>query len=42
MYNGTWTPHIQVELTCEKVPGNQHDEHAIKVLKDGDIVRHIP
>ena len=42
VYKDIWTPRIQEELTCEREPGNQHDEHAVKVLKDGEIVRHIP
>ena len=42
VYKAIWTPRIQEELTCEREPGNQHDGHAVKVLKDGEIVRHIP
>ena len=37
-----WTPRIQEELTCKKKPDNQHDKYAVKVLKDGEIVGHIP
>ena len=42
VYKDIRTPCIQEELTCEREPGNQHDEHAVKVLKDGEIVGHIP
>ena len=42
VYKDIWTPRIQEELTCEREPGNQHDEHAVKVLKDGENVGHIP
>ena len=42
VYKDIWTPRIHEELTCEREPGNQHDEHAMKVLKDGEIVGHIP
>ena len=40
IYKGIWR--IQEKLTCEREPGIQHDEHAVKVLKDGEIVGHIP
>ena len=42
VYKDIWTPRIQEEQTCEREPGNQHDEHAVKVLKDDEIVGHIP
>ena len=41
-YKGIWMWGIQEELTYEREPGNQHDEHVVKVLKDGEIVGHIP
>ena len=41
LYKDIWTPRIQEELTCERGPGIQHDEHDVKVLKDGEIVGHI-
>ena len=42
VYKDISSPRIQEELTWEREPGNQHDEHVVKVLKDGEIVGHIP
>ena len=29
-------------MTCKTEPDNQHNKYAMKVLKDGEIVGHIP
>ena len=42
IYKDIWTPRTQEELTCKTEPDNQHDKYAVKVLKDGEIVGHIP
>lgn len=42
IYKASWTPIIGEELLLEKEDGNQHDNHAVIVMKNGDIVGHVP
>ena len=35
-----WTPVIGEELPVEREEDNQHDQHAVAVVKNGDIVGH--
>ena len=44
MYKTYWTPVVGEELTLETEDDNEHDEHAVAVMKDGYmyIVGHVP
>lgn len=42
IYKDIWTPILQEELNCEREPSNQHDKYAVKVIKEGKTVGHIP
>ena len=42
IYKALWTPSIGEELLVEREDGNQHDDHAVAVIKNGDIVGHMP
>lgn len=42
VYKAVWTPTINEELICEREPENEFDRNAIKVVKDGTIVGHVP
>ena len=38
----SWTPTIEEELPVERENGNQHDDHAVAVIRNDDIVGHVP
>ena len=42
IYKDIWTPVIGEELTVIPEETNEHDPHAIAVLKDEAIVGHVP
>ena len=42
VYKETWTPYLSEELTTNVEEGNLFDRHAIAVLKNGEIVGHMP
>ena len=42
VYKDIWVPIMNEELVCEREPQNSHDQNAIKILKDGVIVGHVP
>ena len=42
IYKTVWTPVIGEELPVEREEDNQHDQHAVAVVKNGDIVGHMP
>ncbi len=42
VYKATWTPVIGEELTVTPEESNNHDHHAIAVMKDDEIVGHVP
>ena len=42
IYKAIWTPVIGEELTVIPEEANDHDPHAIAVLKDEVIVGHVP
>ena len=42
IYKASWTPSIGEELPVQREDGNQHDDHAVAVMKNGDIVGHVP
>ena len=37
-----WTPEVGEVLQVRTEDGNEHDEHAVAVVKDGLIVGHVP
>ena len=37
-----WTPVIEEEITLVTEDDNEHDEHAVSVMKDGYSVGHVP
>ena len=42
IYKSTWTPFIWEELVVKAEAGNEHDEHAVAVMKDGCVIGHVP
>ena len=41
VYKAIWTPALREELIV-KADGNVHDEHAMAVVKEGNVVGHMP
>ena len=41
IYQKSWTPVIGEVLTVEREENNQHDDYAVAVTKNGDIVGHV-
>ena len=37
IYKASWTPSIGEELPVQREDGNQHDDHAVAVMKNGDM-----
>ena len=42
MYKAIWNPEIGEELEVLPENNNKHDLYAVSVLKNGDIVGHVP
>ena len=42
VYQSVWTPVLDEILVCDREIANRHDPFAIKVLKSGAIVGHLP
>ena len=42
VYKDVWTPYIGEELVVKREIGNRHDEFAVAVEKDEEIVGHLP
>ena len=42
IYKKSWTPVIGEVLLVERKEDNQHDDYAVAVMKNGDIVGHAP
>ena len=42
IYKRVWDPYLDELLTVQPEAGNDHDRHAVSVLKDGEIVGHVP
>ena len=42
IYKEIWTPVINEILSCSQEHGNSEDRFAVSVIKDGDIVGHVP
>ena len=41
IYKIIWMP-VGEELALQREDGNDHDKHAVTVMKDSDIVGHVP
>ena len=41
IYHKSWTPVIGELLTVEREEDSQHDDYAVAVTKNGDIVGHV-
>ena len=42
IYKFTWTPFIGEELILQPEGNNEHDKHAVAVMKDGIVMGHVP
>ena len=42
IYKSIWTPIIGEELVLEAQDDNEHDKHAVAVVKDVCVVGHVP
>ena len=42
VYKETWTPFIDEELTMDVEEDNPYDQHMVAVLKNGELVGHMP
>ena len=42
VYQDYWTPFVGEELICKQEPTNVIDRCAVKVVKDGQTVGHLP
>ena len=42
VYKAVWTPALREELIVKAEDGNAHDEHAMAVVKEGNVVGHMP
>ena len=42
VYKQVWTPNVGEKLVVKRETGNRHDEFAVAVEKDEEIVGHLP
>ena len=42
VYKAVWIPALREELIVKAEDGNAHDEHAMAVVKEGNVVGHMP
>ena len=42
VYKAIWTPVIGEELEVRTEDDNEHDQHAVAVVKDGVVIGHMP
>ena len=42
VYKVIWTPVIGEELEVRTEDDNDHDQHAVAVVKDGVVIGHMP
>ena len=42
IYKDVWTPQLNEELQLQREPGNEHDRHAVAVVKSSTMVGHVP
>ena len=41
-YKDVWTAVIGEQRNCEREFGNRHDSFAVAIMKDGQVVGHVP
>ena len=42
VYKDIWTPTLGEKLSTATEPENHHDKYAVKVLKENEVVGHVP
>ena len=42
VYGRVWDAVIGEHLTCRREPTNEKDRYAVTVLKDGNVIGHLP
>ena len=42
VYVYRWLPTLREELPTGTEPKNLHDKHTVKILKDNEVVGHLP
>ena len=42
VYKDIWTPTLGEKLSTTAEPENHHDKYVVKVLKDNEVVGHVP
>ena len=42
VYKDLWTPTLGEKLSTTAEPENHHDKYAVKVLKENEVVGHVP
>ena len=42
VYKDIWTPTLGGKLSTTAEPENHHDKYVVKVLKDNEVVGHVP
>lgn len=42
IYKDIWTPYVGEELFVQTEDENEHDEHAVAIIKDDCVVGHMP
>ena len=42
VYKDVWTPYLNEELQLQREAGNEHDQHAVAVVKSSTVVGHVP
>ena len=42
VYKHVWTPVLDEELTCIPEENNNHDVYAVAVMKEDEVVGHVP
>ena len=42
VFKEKWSPVLGEVVLCEREPNNQHDRYAVALLRNGEVVGHIP
>ena len=42
VYKDIWTPTLREKLSTVTEPENHHDKYVVKVLKENEVVGHVP
>ena len=42
VYCTTWTPVVGGEVAVRRQPDNEHDEYAVAMVKEEEVVGHVP